>query len=186
MAFSGPLNPCFVESIPIAARTSAFGRPTCARRSRKPVQACHLRRGPFMMAKYQKKEQTSSERPEDNRPLDELIPPPLLPTLTTLTGGDPLVERSPKESMEQEKSDKQKDEEVVLMGSGMSASEESSVLGFLAGVVEEFKLIEWPSFGRIVRLTVICILTIVIATAALYLVDGFFYRVSKYYFGEDF
>lgn len=141
-----------------------------------------------MMAKYQKKEQTSAERPEDERPLEDLLPPPVLPTLSTLTGKTITESQLPQEPTDENelKETKEKEAEISQMGAGMSTDQENAVLSFLNEVYQEFQLVEWPTLGRIVRLTIICLITIVLATAALYIVDGFFYRAAKFLFSEDF
>lgn len=135
--------------------------------------------------------QPSSEKSEEEEPLEGILPPPVLPTLNTLTGNvDPLdLPRNETTSIQSDTADgpNQSDGEqqnVAQMGVGIPFID--NALAFLAEVAEEFKLIEFPTFGRVVRLTILVLVTVVLATTALYVVDGFFYRASRFLFEKDF
>lgn len=82
------------------------------------------------------------------------------------------------ESLEKAKRDKV----LASMGVGLSAEMEGSVINFLRGVYEEFKIIEWPSAGRVIKVTMFIIVTLAVAIVSLYFIDGFFYRMSQIYF----
>lgn len=147
-----------------------------------------------MMAKFQQQE-TNAENPEGESKIDEIVPQPMLPTLTTLSGGiksptadadtpdDTVIQLSPELNMENLSEDGSETRtEPSTMGASLSKSEEREIVTFLKGVVEEFKIIEWPSVQRVVRLTFVIVLTLGVAIGALYLVDGFFYRISRVVF----
>lgn len=125
------------------------------------------------MAKYQQQE-SGQEVPDGESALEDIIPKPVLPTLTTLSG-QPNNIIIPLSEQEQAELDNSK---LSMMGASLSAEDEESIKGFFLGVVAEFKLVEWPSAGRVARLTVLIIATIIIAVVALYFVDGFFYRLA--------
>lgn len=76
----------------------------------------------------------------------------------------------------------QREKELASMGVGLSAEMEGSAIKFLKGVYEEFKIIEWPSPGRVIKVTVLIVVTLAVAIVALYFLDGFFYRMAQIYF----
>lgn len=126
------------------------------------------------MAKFQKQEATS-ESPEGDSLLEEIIPPPALPSLTTLSGKIPDIQpKAPDDEVDLSK--------ISTSGPALSTEDEDSIKSFLAGVAEEVKIVEWPSFSRVLRLTFIILVTLVSAVVALYFVDGFFYRISHVLF----
>lgn len=134
------------------------------------------------MAKFQQKSEESNSSLENESELEKILPPPALPTLTTLTD-DPEIDLSaissaPSTAEELEREEK----DVSSMGAGLSQSQETDVVAFLKGVAEEFKAIEWPSFGRVIRLSVLILVTVILCTTALYFIDGFFYRISQVLF----
>lgn len=139
------------------------------------------------MAKYQRKEEDSSQQLDDETELEKIIPTPALPTLSTLTdfqSDAPEVDLSRLTPAASEDGEAGKEDEVASMGPGLSASEEASIANFLASVAEEFQVIEWPSAARVVRFTLIVLASLSLAVAALYFVDGFFYRMSVVIFGD--
>lgn len=157
-----------------------------------------------MLAKFQKKkDQQSSSRPEDERPLDQILPPPLLPTLSTLTGttptstndeqseaADSFTVTNPSSYTDIIKDDPEqdilpKDTQLAQMGLGLSELQENSVIQFFKEIWVEFQTIEWTPFSRVVRLTILVIVIIFVATSSLYVVDGFLSRVAKLAFDEN-
>lgn len=165
-------------------------------------------------ARKQDNQQTSGLSPSDEAKektsaLDDILPsapaPPILPTLDTLTG----VVGAKNEASQQQggnSNDDDNDEEfdpskpldipddldavmkedavLAQMGAGLSGPQENAVLLFLKGVLSELSAIEWTPFDRVVRLTILVFIIIVVATTALYVVDGFLSRVAKLVF-ED-
>lgn len=169
---------CFVATAPLLKRQLFIPQlPPCNRRCH-AHSASHARRSVFKMAKFQPKK-TSSERPEDERPLEQILPPPALPTLTTLTGETTFSSNQSADGDESQDAEASEGDEVMQMGVGLSTAQENAIVTFFLEIAEEFKMIEWPSFGRIIRLSIIVLFTIIVATASLYVVDGFFYRVSQ-------
>lgn len=130
-------------------------------------------------------EKDNPESPTPSSELEKIIPEPVLPTLTTLSGGV-TQEQEIDLSAITTNVEKDKKEELSRMGAGVGPSEEKELVGraidFLAGVKEEFSMVEWPSSRRVIRLAALIILIIVVACGALYLIDGFFYRVSQMLF----
>lgn len=149
--------------------------PSCRRRPQTRFQT------PSCLAKF--KQQETNETPESETPLEGIIPPPALPTLTTLTGETPLAPE-PTETRDQlQQTEPGIDlSEISSQGAGISAADENQIASFLKGVGGEFALIEWPSAARVVRLTVIILATLLIAISGLYFVDGFFYRMANILF----
>lgn len=96
------------------------------------------------------------------------IPGGVLPTLSSLRDG-------PTEPVEEA----EKVEEVVMMGTGISAAGEESIVDFLKDVYAEFQIIDWPSVSRVVKITLIVIATMIIASVGIYTVDGFFLSLSQ-------
>lgn len=72
------------------------------------------------------------------------------------------------------------------MGAGFSQKQESELVKFLKETVDEFQIIEWTPFIRIIRLTILVIVVIVVSTASLYVIDGFLTRVANYAFRDLF
>lgn len=133
-----------------------------------------------MMAKFQQ-QNTNTEQPDGESQLEEIVPKELpLPTLTTLTGVEHQQTKKP-ESQTKELDTNEEDidlSQISTMGPSLSTAEEQSLIAFLQSAFDELKQIEWPSAGRVVRLTALIIITVIVAVVALYFVDGFFYRVS--------
>lgn len=185
---SNAMHNCFIHTAPVVRRKLFSPQlPSCKRRYDYATSP-QPRRPNIRMAKYEPKK-TRAELPEEQRPLDEILPPPALPTLSTLTG-DTIAEQAAQAQAEiegnpQKAPAKVDYNKILQMGGGMSVSQENAALKFFAGVYDEFQVIEWPSFGRVIRLTIIVILTIVVATVSLYVVDGFFYRLSQAFFQDN-
>lgn len=134
-----------------------------------------------MMAKFQQKKEESSSSIENESELEKILPPSALPTLTTLSEKNDGIDLSAISSAPATTEEGEK-ENVGQMGPGFSPSEEMNLLAFLKGVLEELKYIEWPPFGRVVRLSVLILITVIVAATALYFIDGFFYRMSQLLF----
>ncbi|PXF50022.1 hypothetical protein BWQ96_00182 [Gracilariopsis chorda] len=136
-----------------------------------------------MMAKFQQ-QNTNTEQPDGESQLEDIVPKELpLPTLTTLTGVQQRQTKTPEDETNQVDTTEEIDlSQISAMGPGLSTAEEQSLIRFLQSAFDELKQIEWPSAGRVVRLTAIIIVTVIIAVIALYFVDGFFYRVSHILF----
>lgn len=136
-----------------------------------------------MMAKFQQKKEESNSSLEKESELEKILPPPALPTLTTLSDKNSEIDLSAISSAPPTSEEKEEEERSISqMGLGLSPSEEFNVLEFLKGVFDELKYIEWPSFGRVLRLSVLILFTVIIAATALYFIDGFFYRMSQLLF----
>lgn len=142
-----------------------------------------------MLAKYQQQDENSQSQLDNQTELEKLVPPPAMPTLSTLSNPQP---ESPSEIDLSRLSDMpmddpslenaQREKELASMGVGLSAEMEGSAIKFLKGVYEEFKIIEWPSPGRVIKVTVLIVVTLAVAIVALYFLDGFFYRMAQIYF----
>jgi preprotein translocase SecE subunit len=107
-----------------------------------------------------------------------------LPTLSSLSG---LQNDGDEEKLRDEKVMKALREREALrnMGIGMSPEQELNIVQFLKDVYVEFGLVEWPSVGRVLRLTAIVLLTIIIASGGIYVVDSFFYWITQRLFETD-
>lgn len=130
------------------------------------------------------RQQPSADRPEDEEPLESILPPPILPTLNTLTNNFKSSSEIQNESHDADEDDPTDVQPVLQMGVGIPLIDKA--IRFLVEVVEEFKMIEFPSFSRVIRLSIVVLITIVVATLALYVVDGFFYRAARFLFERDF
>lgn len=135
-----------------------------------------------MMAKFQQKKEESGSSLEKESELEKILPPSALPTLTTLSEKNDGIDLSAISSAPATAEEREKAETVGQMGAGVSPAEEVKLLTFLREVVEELKYIEWPRFGRVVRLSVLILVTVIVAAFALYFIDGFFYRMSQLLF----
>eukprot|EP00171_Calliarthron_tuberculosum_P017076 IDg17076t1 len=72
---------------------------------------------------------------------------------------------------------------MAQMGiSSLSVEEEFSLLMFLKETLEELKTIDWPSASRVFKITIIIIISIIIASAGIYAVDGFFSSIAQMLF----
>lgn len=170
--------PFYSTSLPNVGNNRLKTSTTCKRRV-----STARRQFPQMLAKFQqKKEESGTSLPEkDPSKLEEVIPEPLLPTLTTLAGENQSVDTN---SSTDNSNDQIDLSQISTQGAGFTYDEEQSIIGFAKGVVNEWNEVEWPSFQRVARLTVIVTATIVLAVLALYFVDGAFYRLSQILF-ED-
>lgn len=187
---------CFVSGIPGAFLPTSTCRPIyqCYRRQKlTPSRTQSQWRAPSNIITCKlERPQPSSEKSEEEEPLEGILPPPVLPTLNTLTGNLtpsnlPKSETTSIQSNAKGDPAKQSNEEqqdTLQMGASISFIDRA--LTFLADVAQEFKVIEFPTFGRVVRLTVLVLVTVVLATGTLYVVDGFFYRASRFLFEKDF
>lgn len=136
------------------------------------------------MAKFQQQEENNQQLDQETD-LEKIIPPPALPTLTTLTGpitDAPDIDLSVLSGDKSSTWEREKGEEVEMMGPGLSAEQEGGILSFLMGVYEEFKHVEWPTPAVVIRFTLIILASLSFAIVALYLVDGFFYRMAQIVF----
>jgi len=137
------------------------------------------------MAKFQRKEEQNSQSLENDSDLDKIIPPAALPTLTTLSGGGPSATdidlSALSESPHVGASDDEDTDELELssMGVGLSVKDENFIVQFFRGVVEEYKIVEWPSMERVLKITIIIIVSLIVAIVAIYLIDGFFFRIFQ-------
>jgi len=139
-----------------------------------------------MMAKYQERDVPESPA-ESEGTVDKFIPPVQLPTLNTLAGGGvPGVDEkdgidlSLLNSTDENEIAQQQD--LAQMGVSLSKEEEFKAVEFLKNVYEEFLTLDWPDFGRVVKITIIVILSIIFSAVAIYFVDGFFLSLSQYLF----
>lgn len=131
------------------------------------------------MAKFQQRDDPAKSL-DENSAIESVIPPNTLPTLKSLTNvGPPLV-------IEEEPVDGEKAEvnlpDMSRMGVSMSAKQELDVFNFLKSVAAEMSEIEWPPASRVFKITVIILVSIVIASAVIYVVDGFFYSMAQLLF----
>lgn len=111
-------------------------------------------------AKAKKRKKTTSSAPTDLQ----------LPTLSSLSTKAPKKEKAPEPEPEPK---------PTMMGSGLSAAEELQIVVFLKEVLVEFKQIEWPTASRVIKLTLLVIATILVASAGIYAVDGVLYGLSQ-------
>ena len=139
-----------------------------------------------MMAKYQERE--NPEKPTEETPIENFVPPVQLPTLSTLSGG---IEEGTDEidlsalnrrTMNGGGDSNVNNLEMKQMGTALTSEEEFKILQFLKEVAEEFKTIEWPSVGRVFKILVIVIISIIVSAVGIYIVDGFFLSVAQYLF----
>ncbi|CAN8066993.1 unnamed protein product [Agarophyton chilense] len=176
-----PASITFVSTPAALFSTSSFTSSSACRR--RPATKRPKRRydSPAMLAKFQKQE-SNIEQPDGESQLEKLVPNELpLPTLSTLTGIY-NSEPNPSSTKGNTKGNSVNEEidlsKISTMGVGLSQKDESSLVGFFRGLVDELKLVEWPSASRVIRLTALIVVTIVGAVVALYFIDGFFYRIS--------
>lgn len=139
-----------------------------------------------MMAKYQERDIPESPA-ESEGTVDKFIPPVQLPTLNTLAGAggtDDMkkdgIDLSLLNSSDEDEIAQQQD--LAQMGLSLSKEDEFKTVEFLKSVFDEFLTVEWPAPGRVVKITVIVILSIIFSAFAIYIVDGFFLSLSQYLF----
>ncbi len=135
------------------------------------------------MAKYQ--ERDNPEKPTEETPIDNVVPPVQLPTLSTLSGDiDAEAEEIDLSQLNKPAGSGTSLEELEMkqMGAALTSDEEFKILQFLKEVYEESKTIEWPSAGRVFKILVIVIVSIIVSAIAIYIVDGFFFSLSQYLF----
>ena len=146
--------------------------------------ASRPQRATYMMAEFKKGDESGRTVDEDSA-LDSLVPKVDLPTLSTLSGlNAPIVidEELIPDSRTQTDSPQSEANEFGRMGMSISTEEEDSILTFLNEVFAELKQIEWPSAARVAKITVIILVSILVAGVGIYIVDGFFYSVAKILF----
>lgn len=135
-----------------------------------------------MMAKFQQKEDPAKNLDEEAK-IEGVVPPVNLPSLRSLTNQGPLFGEE-LEPVAEEKAEVAKEEvpDFSRMGASMSSEEEFQAIAFLKSVAEELKNIEWPPADRVFKITVIILVSIVVASAGIYVVDGFFYSIAQILF----
>lgn len=136
-----------------------------------------------MMAKFQQKEDPAKNIDGESS-IEGVVPPVNLPSLRSLTNqGAPLFGEEVETGAEG-KAETAKEEmpDFSRMGASMSSEEEFRLVAFLQSTVEELKNIEWPAPDRVFKITVIILVSIVVASAGIYVVDGFFYSIAQILF----
>lgn len=135
-----------------------------------------------MMAKFQEQDKTG-KRTDDESPMESVVIPVQLPTLSTLSGLSSTANEglnSPPDNTNKQSEEQKKQQQMAQMGtSPLSADEEFSLLMFLRETLDELKTIDWPSPSRVFKITVIIIVIIIVASVAIYAVDGFFSSVAQ-------
>jgi preprotein translocase SecE subunit len=153
------------------------------------------------MARFQQRNEDTPRPAEAD--LDSVLPPvgvdadsgakptlpDALPTLSSLSGqsttGQAGLGDGVGDALITDKDRKRLEAEEKLMGAGLSKEQEESLLQFFKDVVTEFGIIEWPPFSRVIKVTIIVIATMIIASAGIYTVDGFFYNISQKLFEKN-
>lgn len=136
------------------------------------------------MAKFQQRKEESSlpgsegEKPSPLRPSSGS-----LPTLSSLSGrGTGLNRSTDDQASSSDAPPADGIEQFDMMGGGIDSATELWLIAFLKSVYNEVFLIDFPSLSRVVKLTFVVMLTIVVASAFLYTVDGIFLRLSQILF----
>lgn len=179
----------FAFSTPVLTHPSL--RKSCiARRTRRtPAHTTRPRQrvGPYMLAQFQEK--NDAEKPVQDASLAEgIVPPVQLPTLSTLSDG--VVDSTVSEpgagdaSSEVDLSllsaaEEESLSELQRAGVSLSREEEFNLIQFFREVYDISKSIDWPEPGRVFKILIIVILSIVVSAGGTYLVDGFFYEISQ-------
>lgn len=140
-----------------------------------------------MMAKYQERDAPDSPA-ESEGTVDKFIPPVQLPTLNTLAGSGVSKKEKEKDGIDLsllnsgDEDEIAQQQDLAQMGLSLSKEDEFKMLEFLQGVYDEFLTVEWPGPGRVVKITIIVILSIIVSAFAIYFVDGVFLSLSQYLF----
>lgn len=131
----------------------------------------------------QRKENDAQSELSQESSLDKLVPPTPLPTLSTLSNPAPDAPEIDLSRLSDNPSEPEaQPNDVDTMGAGLSKGDEVFIVEFLKGCYEEFKIIDWPSPERVVKITLLILVTLFTAIVSLYFIDGFFYRMSQVYF----
>ncbi len=134
------------------------------------------------MAKFQQKDDASKSLDEETS-MDTVVPPVSLPTLRSLSNiGPPLVVEEEPDGTDAAEETETNLTDMSRMGLSMSVQEELNLFNFFKSVLAELSVIEWPPASRVVKITVIILVSIVVASAGIYVVDGFFYSMAQLLF----
>lgn len=134
------------------------------------------------MARYQqRKEEPGLPNEEDDKKSPLRPTSSNLPTLSSLSGRSGYkAPKGPKTNVVSENA-----QELKMMGPGINSANELRLITFLKNTYKEVYLIDWPSPARVVKLTFLVMLTVAIASAFVYTVDGIFLRLSQMIFEKN-
>lgn len=62
---------------------------------------------------------------------------------------------------------------------------EETFESYVLGIIEELKMVEWPPFDKVVKITVVVMASIIFAFVYIYLIDGLFHRLADLLFNTD-